>query len=86
MNKLIARTTMRVLNRLPSYERMILSIQMEEAMCSSYGFPFTLPVDTMYERCYNEAAKIVALHFKCTPEYVLECVEHYLHLPQGPQV
>jgi hypothetical protein len=48
-------------------------------MCSSLGVPFTLPVDRMYESCYNEAAGIVAHHIERPVGEVLWCLEHYLH-------
>jgi hypothetical protein len=84
-SKLIARTALRVMARLDSYKRLMASIEMEYAMCTAYGFPFKLPVDKMYEDCYNESARIVAKHFGCAPGNVLWCVERFLHLPQGPR-
>jgi hypothetical protein len=84
-SKLIARTALRVMERLDSHKRLMASIEMENAMCAAYGVSFTLPVDTMFESCYNESARIVAKHFGCAPGNVLWCVDEFLHLPQGPR-
>jgi hypothetical protein len=81
-SKLIARVAFRVLKRLPSYGILQTSIEMEHSMCSAYGVAFSLPVDTMYESCYNEAADIVAKHFNCSAGTVLWCIEDYLHQPR----
>jgi hypothetical protein len=84
-SKLIARTAMRVMKRLDSYKSLMRSIEMEHAMCSAYGVAFSLPIDTMYESCYNQTADIVAKHLKCSTGTVLWCIEDYLHQPQGPR-
>lgn len=81
----VGRLTMRVLTRLESFKKLKLSIEMEHAMCRSLGVPFTLPVDTMLDRCYNEAVDTVARHLKTPAGEVLFCLEHYLHLPVGPR-
>ena len=81
----VARLVIKTMMRSESYKRFMTSIEMEHAMCSHYGVPFTLPVDTMYERLYNEAADIVAQHLKRSAGEVLWCLDQYLRLPVGPR-
>ena len=75
----LGRIVSRAITKLPEYNQIRLSHQMEMAMSSYYGVSYNYPIEKMTEKLVTRICKFLAVKYGVAEDFVNSCYFDYIN-------